>query len=336
MAVQIHPEKIREKHQLLPLLVDGFMLALISFNLLWIFFDALFATALIQQFLGGLLPTFSHWYGDAIHPNFAVYDLIFVSIYLLELGIRWTIAIVQKTHHRWFFYPFIHWYDVLGCIPIGSFRWLRLLRVVSIAMRLQRQGIINLRDTYLYKVLRKYYNILVEELSDRVVINVLDGVQDELRTGNPVTEKIHEEVLMPRRELIAHWLSQQVNTALESVYGPNRAALYSYLNRVIAEAIEGDSHVSSLHKIPMLGAPVTEALKETVGEVVYRVFDRVISDISNTDSDELILELSDGVLANLMAPSEEMSANIQQVLLDAIDVIKASVSVQQWKLREEW
>ncbi len=335
MTVRIYPEKLREKHQLLPLLVDSFMLILISFNLLWIFFDALFATPFVQEQLGRFLPDFTLWYKEVIHPDFAVYDLIFVAIYVTELLIRWVIAIVNKTHHRWFFFPFVNWYDVLGCIPVGSFRWLRLLRVISIAVRLQRQGIVNLTDTYIARVIRKYYGIVVEEISDRVVINVLNGVQDELRSGNPITEQIHTEVLVPRQEMIAHWLSTQINVALDSVYTPNRISLHNYVNRVVTEAIEADNAVSSLQKIPMLGDAVAEAITDTVGEIVYRVFDRIVSDISNSDSDELILEISDGLLANLMEPSEEMSANIEQVLLDIIDVIKASVSVQQWKLQDE-
>lgn len=62
--------------------------------------------------------------------------MIFVSIFIAELLIRWMVTIHQKTYHKWFFYPVIHWFDVLGCIPVGSFRWLRLLRVFSILYRL--------------------------------------------------------------------------------------------------------------------------------------------------------------------------------------------------------
>src|SRR5690606_42147929 len=51
--------------------------------------------------------------------------LLFVSVYLTEFSIRWLVAIARRTHERWFYFPFVHWYDLLGCIPVGSFRWLQ-------------------------------------------------------------------------------------------------------------------------------------------------------------------------------------------------------------------
>ncbi|MEZ5021997.1 MAG: hypothetical protein R2728_01825 [Chitinophagales bacterium] len=94
------------------------------------------------------------WQGNP--PQFLYYDLVFVGIFVLELSVRWTIAIFRNTYAKWFFYPFIHWYDVLGCIPLSSFRALRLLRVFSMFYRLNRLGIIDMRSTY---ILSKQINI---------------------------------------------------------------------------------------------------------------------------------------------------------------------------------
>ncbi|MDV7396135.1 hypothetical protein RZS08_32380, partial [Arthrospira platensis SPKY1] len=119
-------------------------------------------------------------YAEQIHTNFVAYDLVFVAIFLTEFVVRWIIAVHRNTYHRWFFYPFVHWYDLLGCIPVGSFRWLRLLRVISIVYRLQKYQIIDISNLYIVRFVRKYLNVLLEELSDRIVLNVLDGVQDEI------------------------------------------------------------------------------------------------------------------------------------------------------------
>lgn len=132
-----------------------------------------------------MTPGFHAFYRDTIHSNFLFYDLCFVAVYLTEFVIRWIVAIARGTYHRWFFYPFAHWYDLLGCIPVGSFRWLRILRVVGLLMRLQRMGIIDLSQTWLGQTILKYYNIVVEEISDRVVINVLSGAQREIGVAAP-------------------------------------------------------------------------------------------------------------------------------------------------------
>lgn len=36
---------------------------------------------------------------------------------IIELLVRWAIAIINKHHKRWFFFPFIHWYEILAIIP---------------------------------------------------------------------------------------------------------------------------------------------------------------------------------------------------------------------------
>src|SRR5690606_35931745 len=105
--------------------VDFVMLGLIVLNLAWLLFDTLFTSQFIQRWLLWLAPDFTLFYRDAVHPDFVFYDLIFVAIFLTEFFLRWLVAIRRGTYHRWFFYPFVHWYDLVGCIPVGSFRWLR-------------------------------------------------------------------------------------------------------------------------------------------------------------------------------------------------------------------
>ena len=120
------------------ILVDLFMMAVLIANLVLILFDLIFTSAWVQALISKYLPQFYQFYLTEVHQDFFAIDIWFVGIFLLELIIRWIIAIRQKTYFRWFFYPFIHWYDVLGCIPVGSFRFLRVLRIVSIVVRLQK------------------------------------------------------------------------------------------------------------------------------------------------------------------------------------------------------
>ena len=59
-----------------------------------------------------------------------LYDLAFVVIFLTEFCVRWVAAVVRKTYMRWYFFPFIHWYDLIGCIPLGGARIFRFLRII--------------------------------------------------------------------------------------------------------------------------------------------------------------------------------------------------------------
>lgn len=325
---------LKGSHEISFFLVDFMMMGLIILNLAWLIFDTLFASQLIQSGLQWASPGFTQFYKEVIHPDFVFYDLIFVSVFLTEFVIRWGVAVKRNTYHRWFFYPFIHWYDVVGCIPVGSFRWLRLLRVFSILYRLQKYEIIDLSSTYPVRVFTKYLNVLVEEISDRVVVNVLDGVQDEIRVGNPVVGKIVQDVVMPQRQIIVEWVTERVNSFTDVLYQPRKEELKDYIEKIVSEAIDDDPKVAALEKMPMIGAPVVELINGTVSEIVFKVIDRLVTDIGHQDTDMLVKELTDLTIEHFSEPSVELNKAGREVLIEAINVIKDEVSIQKWKEKE--
>ena len=321
----INLKNLRSSHQGITILVDLLMVWLIIINLAWIVFDTLFSSQAFQQGLFWIFPAFTEYYRDVIHEDFVSYDMIFVTIFISELLVRWGVAIYQKTYHRWFFYPFAHWYDVLGCIPVGSFRWLRLLRVVSILYRLQKYEIIDISNSYPARVFKKYFNVLVEEVSDRVVVNVLNGVQDELRTGNPVVGKIMQEVLLPQKQVIIEWLTDKINDITDTVYPPRQEQLRNYIDAIISESISQDAKVARLEKLPIFGEPVVEVIESTVSDLVFTILDRLVTDVGHEDTDMLVKELSDIVLDRVMQPSDALNQAGRDVILDVIEVIKLSL-----------
>ncbi|MDE2421958.1 MAG: hypothetical protein KGO49_12365 [Gammaproteobacteria bacterium] len=68
---------------------------------------------------------------------------------VIEISVRWLIAIIQQRYFRWFFFPFIRWYEVLGCLPI--LRPLRLFRTFIIAYRLYLLGYPILPSSWIIK-----------------------------------------------------------------------------------------------------------------------------------------------------------------------------------------
>ena len=112
--MKVNVENLKRSHQITLFLVDAIMLFLISVNLIWIIFDSLFVSDLFRSLLNGISPTFTSFYASQIHPDFVTYDLMFVAVFITEFVLRWGVAIYQKTYHRWFFYPFVHWYDLVA------------------------------------------------------------------------------------------------------------------------------------------------------------------------------------------------------------------------------
>lgn len=329
--MKVNIDNLKRSHQITLFAVDGVMLLLISLNLIWIIFDTLYASEFIRQGLTWLMPGFSQYYGEKIHPDFVTYDLIFVAIFLTEFVIRWIVAIIQKTHHRWFFFPFVHWYDLVGCIPVGSFRWLRLLRVISILYRLNKYGVIDIKNSAPGRFLVKYYNVLVEEISDRVVENVLSGVQDEVRQGSPVVDKILAEVLIPQKSMIANWLTVKINEICDDVYLPNQAALRAYIENSFSDSLSKDPKVAALETVPVVGPRLVEVIDQTISDVVFNIVDGLLLDIGKQETDQLVTELLDGVIHKLLQPSDELNAASKKVMLEAIDIIKDQVRIQRWR-----
>ncbi len=330
--MKVNVENLKRSHQITLFLVDAIMLFLISVNLIWIIFDSLFVSDLFRSLLNGISPTFTSFYASQIHPDFVTYDLMFVAVFITEFVLRWGVAIYQKTYHRWFFYPFVHWYDLVGCIPVGSFRWLRLLRIFSILYRLEKYGIIDIGNSAFGRFVAKYYNVVVEEISDRVVENVLDGVQSEVKQGSPVLEKILLEVLIPQKTLIANWLTVKINEISDEVYVPNQQALRGYIERSLADSISRDVKVAAIESIPVMGPKVVELIEQTVSDVVFDVVDGLMLDIGKQETDHIVMELLDRVIHKVLEPTDAFNEASKAVLVDAIDIIKAQVRVQRWRL----
>jgi len=142
--LKINWSKFKNERGAALFLVDLFMVNLVVINLLYIFVEWNFTINFINAFLLQQLPAFHDWYDTHLHQNFYWYDLFFVSIFILEFSVRWFLAVYHNHHHKWFFYPFTHWYDVLGCIPLGQFRFLRIFRVGSMVLRLHKMGAVRL------------------------------------------------------------------------------------------------------------------------------------------------------------------------------------------------
>ncbi len=160
------------------LVLDLFVLALITVNLVLLLADTLLLNSGAGLLLGRFQPELiTAWRTEWHHPVW-LYDTILTGFLIGELALRWAVAVYGRTYHRWFFYPFIHWYDVLGCLP--GLQALRLFRLVTVFYRLNRMGLLLIGGGLIITA-RKYYNIVLEEISDRIVLNVLEGVRQEIR-----------------------------------------------------------------------------------------------------------------------------------------------------------
>lgn len=323
----------REGLEWIGLLWDSLIIVLVALNLALIVFDSLFAAEVFANLVGAVSPAFRHWYAETIHAHFFTIDLYFVAVFALDVLMGWSVAIWRRTYHRWFFYPFVHFYDVLGCIPLVGFRWLRVLRVIALMVRLQRIGVIDIRDWYVYSVFYKYYSILLEEISDRVVVNVLGGVQEEVRSGGGnLSRRIVTDIVQPRKETLVTAIQTRAGHAVGDVYTANREQIQNYVSSMVDRAVAGNTAVSNLERIPMLGRAVTHSIEWAIRDTVNNVLDELVEGLNSNEFDTMVQRLTESVFDMLL---QEQNLNndpdIDRVIVEVIDLLKEQVSVQRWK-----
>jgi hypothetical protein len=310
--------------------IDIVMMVLVLVNLSWLTFDWLFQLRSVQRFLEGALPQLYYWYRADVHGDFLKYDMIFVIIFLTEFLVRWVLAVVRNTYHNWFFYPFIHWYDVLGCIPVGTFRILRLFRVISITYRLQRMGVINVKEWYLSRQFRKYAAVVSEEISDRVVINILDGIQQEMTSGSPVSHQIGKEVLLPQQDAIVAWAMKKIRKTADTNYDSDH--IQERIKTMVAAALDKNAIAS----IPLVGKSLTGMLEKSISGILFKVVDGIVRELTaqeNNKVENMLNKAFEGMVNG--EEDEEFNAITRNITIAALELIKQNVKVQQWKLREQ-
>ncbi|MFL1406203.1 hypothetical protein ACJO2E_12750 [Marinobacter sp. M1N3S26] len=338
----INRENLKKSHQTIWFVIDFLMLGLLVLNLALIIFDSIYHFEAIQDFFRESLPAFYNVY-QPVHRNFIFYDLIFVSIFLTEFFVRWLYAVWRGIYQRWYFYPFIHWYDLLGCIPTSGMRFLRVLRIISIVYRLHRYGIIDFTRTRLFQFLAFYYEAFMEELSDRIVLKVLSGVQDEVRRGSPLMEKVQSDIIYPRKDVLIGWISDRVADLASQGYIPNRDALRQYLESCINEAIRQNPEMARLKLLPIFGNQVRGTLEEVVGDITAHVLNQVMEDLSSSRNHDFINDLVDALLpdpSQLTTQQGTVDTELGQrqgnevlinLTLEIIDAIKEQVHHKRWR-----
>lgn len=324
---RINRENLRNSHEGPWLLLDIIMLGLLLLNLLFLLFDGLYNTAFIRDSLSAWSPAFVNFY-DPIHKNFILVDLVFITIFLTEFFVRWIVAIKTEEYLRWYFFPFLRWYDLVGCIPLGGTRIFRFLRIFSILYRLHKNKIIDLNDTGIYRFFSFYYDVFVEELSDRIVVKVLTDAQQDIAAGSPLIDDITQNVLAPRRPVISSWMSNIVNHLGQSINDSKHGdVIRRHVKESVGKAVRENAQVSTLSYVPVVGRTIENTLESAVTDIVTASVVNLLTDLEARDIEEFV---SSG-LKDFTPEEQNLDKEFLLVVNECIEAIKGHVSQQRWK-----
>lgn len=309
------------------LLLDLFMMTLLLINLVWIIFDSLYATEVFKQGLGYISDRLVTGYAP-VHANFLLIDLVFVAVFLSEFILRWVAAIVRKTYLRWYFFPFIHWYDLVGCIPVGGLRIFRFLRILSILHRLHKYQIIDLKRTALFRFIAFYTDVVVEELSDRIVVKVLSDAQKDISAGSPLVEDISRNVIAQRLPVLSQWAASVMTHVGESIeHNEHGQSIRTHVNQSVGKAVRNNSQISTLKLVPVLGSTIERTLEDAVTDIVTQSIVNLLKDMTSEKIDDFVAH----GIGRFSLEDNALDQEVLAVVNECIELIKQHVSQQRWK-----
>ena len=167
----------------------------------------------------------------------------------------------------------------------------------------------------------------------------MEEAKSEITEGEPITNMILRDVLIPHRSEIVDWTADHVQTGLRRHYKANRKEIQTYLQQVVQEAVEKNKEVSNLERIPLLGSVVAESINKAVREITFTVVDRLSADLAHSDNNFAMVMIVDAVTDVVFSLNENVSNSQKnlsnQIISESIDLIIERVKVKKWKIKEQ-
>lgn len=328
-----HP--IRPQPNRLKLTYDIVMLIAISIDLLFISIDAILMSNFSSNVAGWLaISDGLSWYQTSLHDPLRTVGGFFTIFLIIELLLRWAIAIKQKVYYRWFFFPFVHWYEVLGCFP--QLRALRLFRAVVIGRRLHQLGYQVLPQPWIHRI-KFYIDLILEELSDRVILTTIYNFRQQLTDSEVHTSLIKSTLDRNREQIEAMLLSllrQELVPQLQKLAGQSDGGklIANEVGNAIQDGLANTPELRRyLRLIPIAGSLIESQLQHighNIGEnVVYSLNERLL-DAERIDA--LMVTIAHSI-ASIDVNNSALEALLASIINDSLNEFEAQIKIQQWK-----
>jgi len=262
--------------------------------------------------------------------HFWLLDLPFLILFWIEFSVRWILALKRRTYARWFFFPIFNWYDVLGLIPVAVFRPFRLLRAVSMYMRLRRSELSNVGKDVFTRLVMYFSNIITEEVSDRVAIRILSEFAEEVSDGTHT--RIARSVVEPRKGEIERILATQIRQTLTDDETIERLRSLVELN--LANAVDESE---ALQAVPLPNFVLKPAVR-AIGEVILdSTLETIQGTLDSADGEQALREVAGAMLDDVFyGPGlAEIEGLVKDITLQVLDHMQDVVKVKKWSLPDD-
>lgn len=323
-------ENVRRR-KLLSICYDGILMILIFINLFCLATDAILMSDFMQWF-SQLTHTTSplQWYKVHLHPWVDLTEHWFTLLWITELLIHWAVSVYRKEYPRWFFFPFYHWYEVLALIP--QLRFLRLFRACVIAYQLHQLGYHIIPKKW-YKWGEFYYFLILEELTDRIALTMISGVERELKQNSLLKQTI-QDMMDKHRQLFATTLAELLQESLAKALHDQQRQMSYNVGQIVNKAIEDTPELHQMLRLfPVIGGRMEQQIQsigQRLGEnIMHGLLEPFVeqSDEIANDTYQLIAKKA----SQAQLDTDNLTKLVQSVIFDSLTIVRKQVKIKQWQ-----
>ncbi|MCZ8237421.1 MAG: hypothetical protein O9346_07460 [Leptospiraceae bacterium] len=255
--------------------------------------------------------------------NYLVLDAPFLAFFVCEFALSWFIAIRKKKYLAWFLYPIYHWYDVLGLLPIVEFRLFRLIRIYKIFLILKTSRIVPVGNDIISRTIKYYGNIIKEELSDMVTIQIITESQEEIKSGASL--QIMTKAIEAHRDDIKRVVVRKLKESASN------ERLGELIEKTIAEILE-KSEVGP-NKFGFLPKAWKDNLAKEISSILYNAISQaVLATLDDESGVRSIENLVDYIIDELEATAQDPEVNKLNmgITVELLENVKKSVARKKW------
>lgn len=266
-------------------------------------------------------------------------DTIFVIIFILEFLFMWAYSVKKVGDDEKILYPIYHWYDIVSCIPLQSFRALRLLRIIAVYNRLVKSGILIESNGPVTRRIKKYKNILNEEISANTGLNLLDDIEDDIKAGK--NRNLVQETLLSHKDAIRVELVKNIKHLQKSILENNQKVISEFIALLLEETIKNHPEYKKVKEIPYLGDKVSSLVSKNnlvkVSEQSFQSFSKSLdSNLNKPEGNELLNKIVEDILDEiiLIMQDELIKDLMDSMSIKIVEELKKSTQVRKWKKLE--
>ena len=198
---------------------------------------------------------------------------------------------------------------------------------------MQRAGIIDLRKTPLVGAVLYLKDLITEEITDRVIINLLTAAQNGVKKQGTGDENVLNKVVTPHREAIITWADKKVRRVAEENYVPNRDELKKLIKDNVKEVMENNKSVDDLESIPMVGKKLSTRIEHAVGDILFNSLDSLVYTFAIDEENTAVQEITELGLDSFLSEQVDYEINhiIETITVDMLEDVKSKIEEKQRK-----